>query len=172
MNPFEGPRGFDRVGSFGLAVTNPSAGLTRSLVDTVVGGLLSAGFIYSIVRFVEWRWQIPMRYTASLALAYVLISGVVLPQPRGDQLGRGGGTIDDPARWSDDVNRALVMAYAVTMPGRLAGVPLIRGMWGLIVSMLPARRSSLPPLAPPPPEAPMRPLRRAAPPPARRAPRR
>jgi hypothetical protein len=168
LNPFDGSRDSDRLGTFTSAVTGPSDGRARAVVDTVIGAGLTAALVYAIAYLAEWRWQIPMPYVIGPALAYVLVSGVVVFEVRADQLGRDGGRLDNPARWTDDVNRMLVVVHAFMLPGRIAGAPLIRGLWGLIASVVPASRSSLPPLRPPAPEAPMRPLRRATPPPARR----
>ncbi len=71
---------------------------------------------------------------AAMPLAiYLLISGVVRPRPDTTNVGWLGGLVDHPFRWSDDVNRLLILLLVLLLvfgPKRLPemGKQLGKGM--------------------------------------------
>lgn len=65
-------------------------------------------------------------------LAYVTVSTVFTPEPDMSNIGMAGGLIDDPNRYSDDVNRNLMFLLIFTGPGRFLGSGVV-DMYHLIV---------------------------------------
>lgn len=52
-------------------------------------------------------------------LIYLVLALLVHPKPRHDNMGWVRGIIDNPFRWSDDVNRFLFFFEAILLPGKL-----------------------------------------------------
>lgn len=61
-------------------------------------------------------------------VVYLLLCTVFSPEPDGDNLGMLGGAVDNPVRWSDDVNRGLLGLAVLAAPGRWMVAALIEGV--------------------------------------------
>jgi hypothetical protein len=75
-------------------------------------------------------------------IVYFVIAYDARPRPDLDDIGLAGGLIDHPLRWSDDVNRALVIFGVILWPGRFRTVSLRDLFWylrGRRVMVLPPR---------------------------------
>ena len=103
----------DRFGEF---VPEPPAALPARpgllYARGVVAGALLAGAIYFAAR----------REHPTLAIGglffYLVVAPFVRVRPDYRNVGLVGGLIDHPFRWSDNVNRGLIFAQVVLMPGR------------------------------------------------------
>jgi hypothetical protein len=58
-------------------------------------------------------------------LIYCLISYKVIPQPDTSNVGLLGGLIDHPFRYSDDLNRLLILCSILLYPGRFIATTVI-----------------------------------------------
>jgi hypothetical protein len=58
-------------------------------------------------------------------LIYTAIGYLVRPEPNFDNVGLGGGLIDHPGRYSDDINRELIGANMLLGPGRFIAESLV-----------------------------------------------
>ncbi len=63
-----------------------------------------------------------------ILLLYLIISWVLHPKPDQSNIGWAGGLIDNPFRWSDDMNRLLLLFQLILWPGKrmLLSISLIR----------------------------------------------
>lgn len=52
-------------------------------------------------------------------VVYLIISWVLHPKPDQSNMGWAGGIIDNPFRWSDDMNRMLLFFLVILSPGKL-----------------------------------------------------
>jgi hypothetical protein len=55
--------------------------------------------------------------TTSILLVYCIIAYLVRPEPDTSNIGWLGGVMDDPFRYSDDINRFLLFLKAFLLPG-------------------------------------------------------
>ena len=83
---------------------------------TVVAGL--PAIWYFSIREIPWPlWQACAAVIGG-TLIYVAVAYLTVPQPNMDNLGFCGGLINNPCRWSDDMNRSLIALAIVLGPGR------------------------------------------------------
>ena len=61
---------------------------------------------------------VTLRNTLIALAVYVGVSALIDPQPDEENLGWAGGLFDNPFRWSDDMNRLLVLLIVLVWPGR------------------------------------------------------
>ena len=107
---------------FGAPPRRSSSATLISLVITlaVLGVAYHALFTYMLPltgRVVMW--------TAIVSLIYLAIAYVFRPEPSRENLGWFGGMIDNPFRYSDDINRSLLWVSILLWPGRAAGDALV-----------------------------------------------
>lgn len=69
-------------------------------------------------------WQAPV-LAVGLVLIYVGVAFFVRPKANMENMGWGGGLIDDPFHYSDDMNRGLHSLHFVLLPGRFVAGTLI-----------------------------------------------
>jgi hypothetical protein len=83
--------------------------------------LFVVGFAYALaLRHIDWpAWKISAVYFGVL-LAYCGIAYLVRPNPNDMNMGWGGGLINDPTQYSDNINRGLRDLECVLQPGQLA----------------------------------------------------
>ncbi len=63
--------------------------------------------------------------TLGLVAAYLVISYFARPEPDTSNLGWFGGWMDNPFRFSDDVNRTLLFLKIVLLPGRFVSESVV-----------------------------------------------
>jgi len=101
----------------------------RSAGPTVTYGLIGA---------VALGWGLYLAMTKQGVLApgmvlaavagYLLVSYMIRPEADRHNLGWGGGLMDNPLRWSDDLNRGLMFLMIALWPGRF----ITEGLVGLM----------------------------------------
>jgi hypothetical protein len=67
-------------------------------------------------------------------LGYVAAGTVLRPNPEFSNIGWLGGLIDHPFRWSDDVNRFLILLLMILWPGRFIGTGILDLMRSLVAA--------------------------------------
>jgi hypothetical protein len=109
------------------------------LRDFVVALLVSLALLAAIA---WWAWPDPAAVALRLvaAVAYGTFAFVVRFRPNHDHLGAGGGLLDHPFRYSDDVNRGLLGLAVLFAPGRFLATGLVHGMHYLTTGELPQER--------------------------------
>ena len=66
-------------------------------------------------------------------VTYILLSTMFTPRPDMTNIGYAGGLLNDPFRYSDDLNRGLLMLLIFSAPGRFLGSGVV-DMYHLIAS--------------------------------------
>ncbi len=92
-------------------------------------------FGVSAVLLVLWAWLVlgimRVRSTAGLSgiglgsVIYLVIAYWVHPQPDTSNIGWLGGLFDHPFRYSDDINRTMILLVIVLWPGRFVSESLV-----------------------------------------------
>jgi hypothetical protein len=77
-----------------------------------------AGWAYLIVVVFEVRSAWALTGIGIGTLAYLVLGYFVHAKPNTSNLGWMGGTMNNPFRYSDDINRFLLTVLVVLMPGR------------------------------------------------------
>ncbi|MCO4747051.1 MAG: hypothetical protein KC912_19805 [Proteobacteria bacterium] len=101
----------------------PRHGSTLSvLVRVAVASALVVGALAAV-------WWVPetsdldmVSYAAIALFLYVVVSTFLRPRPSLDNLGWAGGLIDNPLRYSDDINRTKLLIAVLMSPGRFIGL--------------------------------------------------
>jgi hypothetical protein len=60
-----------------------------------------------------------------VTLIYVSLGYLVRPEPNFENMGWLGGVVDNPVRYSDDINRTLLTVRILLDPGRFVAVSLV-----------------------------------------------
>jgi hypothetical protein len=81
----------------------------------LIGGAIWVGYFF-LFRLVEGKG---IEAIILFGLIYLVLALLVHPKPRHDNMGWVRGIIDNPFRWSDDVNRFLFFVEAILLPGKL-----------------------------------------------------
>jgi hypothetical protein len=81
--------------------------------------MLPVGYALVIPWLPMPAWQ-SIVAASGILLIYIGLAFFIRPEPDTENLGWGGGLIDDPFHYSDDLNRWLVLLYCVLGPGRFA----------------------------------------------------
>ena len=81
----------------------------------------------------EWQWVFGK--SAGLAV-YIWLGSLFKFNPRYDNMGWLGGAIDNPFRFSDDLNRLLFLLKSILLPGRFVAYGI-----GVLVVILRSRAS-------------------------------
>jgi hypothetical protein len=80
---------------------------------TVLGTALLVFFTWSLARSEDWwKWLIAL-------FVYLFIAYYTSPQPDHSNMGWFGGLIDNPFRFSDDLNRFAAFLALLLLPGKL-----------------------------------------------------
>lgn len=114
----EAPDGELRVGSPEREGRSPEAIALRGAIAVVV----LAALLSYVVTNVEDRRDL-LFYLGLLAF-YLGAAFWLSPEPDADNMGMAGGIIDHPFRYSDDVNRRLLLLRVLLAPGRFVTVSL------------------------------------------------
>src|SRR5436309_9513828 len=92
-----------------------------------VAAMVAVGAAIALPTLLELRfplWQAAVM-TAGGMLVYTGIAFFVRPEPNTDNMGWGGGMMNDPFQCSDNVNRFLWKAHCVLGPGRFTAETLL-----------------------------------------------
>lgn len=101
-------------------VRSRAAIVVRGVVAlTLVGGALAAVLL---TRAFAWT---TLGITVGALVAYLLLAHFVRPRPDHDNLGWMGGMFDHPFRYSDDINRFLLLLQIVLLPGAFVSESLV-----------------------------------------------
>jgi hypothetical protein len=85
------------------------------LIFVIIGLPVLWGLAASLIPLPLWK---SLAVVIGGTLAYVAVSYLVNPEPDFDNIGWLGGMVDDPTRYSDDLNRTLIWLQIVLGPGR------------------------------------------------------
>ena len=114
------------IGSVDLGTDDRS---DRSRAMVIVSFLLAvaglAGWAYLIVVVLEVRSPAALVAIGAGTLVYLVLGYFVHPKPDTSNLGLVGGMMNDPFRYSDDVNRLLLTLLVVLVPGRFISEALV-----------------------------------------------
>lgn len=91
------------------------------MVRFIIASILLLGSVTGLC-YLVW----PLTLTALAAIfgglaLYLLLGYFVRPRADTENLGLAGGLIDNPFRYSDDINRSLLFFQIVLWPGRFIG---------------------------------------------------
>lgn len=92
-----------------------------------VAAMIAVGAAIALPTFLEFDfplWQV-VAITAGAMLIYMGISFFFRPEPNTDNLGFGGGKMNDPFQCSDNVNRFLWRLHCLLGPGRFTSETLL-----------------------------------------------
>jgi hypothetical protein len=113
-----------------------AAAVITCFVITV--GLLLAAYLGLYFGFPDLGWN-SWLIIAGVSLGYFLLAYFIRPAPDMENIGWLGGMIDHPWRYSDDINRTLLMFLIVLYPGRFVGESVL-DMGLLLLGRKPVRR--------------------------------
>ena len=87
--------------------------------------VISAGLFWLPFHYLPLQgWQ-SIAVASGILLLYIGVAFFCIPKPDKGNLGIFGGMVDNPFRYSDDINRGLMFFGAILMPGRfVAGTML------------------------------------------------
>lgn len=71
-----------------------------------------------IVSMVPLPWYQATALVVGISLIYIALSYLIEVKPDMSNVGWGGGLVDDPFRYSDDINRQLMSVQCLLGPGR------------------------------------------------------
>lgn len=91
----------------------------------LIGWTLLGVWIYFL-----WRWTgiDHVRWFAAGLIAtfiYLVVGYFIMPRPDFSNMGWFGGLLDNPLRYSDDLNRTLLLLRVLLLPGRLTAMALV-----------------------------------------------
>jgi hypothetical protein len=95
--------------------------------DFVVALLLVLGFV-TLTFWLAWPELRPICIALPLFASYCGVAYAVRVRPNHDELGLGGGIIDNPLRMSDGANRFLIQIAVFLALGRFISFGLIDGL--------------------------------------------
>jgi hypothetical protein len=114
-------------GSIETGLPEAEGGSVGTVVARAVGALLAIGLaVHAVVR--EAQGPFGSLVPSGLLAAYLLASAFVSPKPETGNLGIAGGLFDHPLRFSDDINRTLLLLAVLLAPGKWAIGALIEGV--------------------------------------------
>jgi len=109
-------------------------GRLRNPFSIIAGGMVSILVLiapfYSILYYRGFDLKI-MGLTAAGLLIYLLIAYRVNPVAETENMGYLGGLINNPFRYTDDINRFFLFMKILLYPGRLLGIGLV-DLWDLL----------------------------------------
>ncbi len=106
------------VGSFEFGGRRPDhPNHTAILVRTIIIGAISVAL--TVWAMVEGVAAYKIGYGVGFALTYVLAGWTFRPLPDTSNMGWLGGMMDNPFRWSDDLNRFMLFLKIVLWPGMI-----------------------------------------------------
>lgn len=118
-----GPTGSIELGG----ETRPSrASGLQVLFQLALAGLLVGGALWLVFGPIGVeRTSHNLTVALVITFSYLGIAWLIRPRPDMSNLGWGGGLIDDPFRYSDDLNRNLLFFSLLLMPGRFVAECLV-----------------------------------------------
>lgn len=118
------------TGTFGIGgrdrAPRPRWAIILCLVITLA---MLGGWFYLLWQVFGLRSMRPLGYAGLGTLAYLAISYLVRPEPDLENLGWLGGLIDHPFRFSDDINRGMLLLAALLLPGQFIAEALLDGFF-------------------------------------------
>lgn len=110
------------TGSLQIGVGNRNRRPGGPVLVTLV---ISFGLVF--LAFVFWETRIGGKFSTFVAVTvvYLVLSYLVHPKPDTSNLGWFGGAVDNPFRYSDDLNRFLLFLFIALWPGRFITHSLI-----------------------------------------------
>lgn len=118
------------TGTFGIGgrdrAPRPRWAIILCLVITLA---MLGGWFYLLWQVFGLRSMRPLGYAGLGTLAYLVISYLVRPEPDLENLGWLGGLIDHPFRFSDDINRGMLLLAALLLPGQFIAEALLDGFF-------------------------------------------
>ncbi|MEQ8784675.1 MAG: hypothetical protein RIC55_00175 [Pirellulaceae bacterium] len=81
--------------------------------------MLPVGFVLVVPLIPLPMWQ-ALVVSSGVLMIYVGLAFFFRPEPDTDNMGWGGGLLNDPFHYSDDINRSLFTLHCVLGPGRFA----------------------------------------------------
>ena len=120
-----------RVGGLGRG----SRSRARVLVCFATASLLVGAWLYVMWAKLELRTVGDLSVGVGLTLLYLLLAFVIHPKPDYSNIGWLGGLVDHPFRYSDDINRTLILLLILLWPGRFVS----KSMADMILLLVNAR---------------------------------
>jgi hypothetical protein len=111
-----------RVGGVDLMEDRPvpqSAGLTFARFGLTLATVFGAAVAAMLVP--QEPSPVLVLQVAGALVAYIVIATILRPKPDMKNMGFAGGLIDNPFRYSDDLNRGLMWLAILFWPGRFLG---------------------------------------------------
>jgi hypothetical protein len=119
MNP--GPTGTIETGTGRQAPPAPPVIWLRFVVTITILAAVIVLTIYYVVPYLFCSgW-----FLLLLLGAYLLAGLLLNPKPDMTNIGWAGGIIDNPLRYSDDINRSLLMLKIILFPGRFFSLSIL-----------------------------------------------
>jgi len=100
-----------------------------------LSSLLFVGFVIYIGpfnRFLHFD-TINAVLLTGLIISYLLVSYYIYPKPNLDNLGFLG-FIDNPFRYTDDINRYLLWSQIILFPGKILAIPIVN-LWFILIAL-------------------------------------
>ena len=101
---------------------------SRTRLSAIITGVISLAVLsipFVLIlrsRGLDWKY---IGICAVFTSFYLVFSYRVKPRPDTENIGWFGGMVDNPLRYSDDINRFLWFLRMVLTPGRLVGIGLV-----------------------------------------------
>ncbi|WP_421945338.1 hypothetical protein [Pedobacter sp.] len=105
------------------------------IVIAGLSSLLFVGFVIYIGpfnRFLHFD-AINAVLLTGLIIGYLLVSYYIYPKPNLDNLGFLG-FIDNPFRYTDDINRYLLWSQIILFPGKILAIPIVN-LWFIFIAL-------------------------------------
>ncbi len=108
-----GPKGHAEMG----IQANPVGEMAnwQKLLLLIIGGAIWIGYFYLFTLVNDSN----VLSLIIFGVIYLALSLFIHPKPNVNNMGWAGGLIDNPFRWSDDVNRFLLFFEGFLFPGKL-----------------------------------------------------
>jgi hypothetical protein len=116
-----------RVGGVDVGVSLDFRSRGEVIRDFVIALLLAIGFLV-VSAWLGWPDVLSVVIAWSVFGAYCVAAYFLRVRPNHDEMGAGGGIIDNPLRVSDGMNRGLVRLAVILAIGRLVSTGLVDGI--------------------------------------------
>jgi hypothetical protein len=97
---------------------------TVMIVRFVIAAALLGVAYYLVFEYLAVPTTNSITWAIGITAAYLLLGYYVHPRPDTSNMGWLGGLMDNPFRWSDDVNRCLLFLTLLLWPGRFVAESL------------------------------------------------
>lgn len=104
----------------------------------IVAGLLSVIFVGFIIYAICFNYFYNFEpgtalFNSILIIGYLSVSYFIYPKPNTENMGIFG-FIDNPFRYTDDVNRFLMWSQILLFPGKIIAIPIVN-LWFVIMTI-------------------------------------